>query len=224
MAIKSIAQFKAWFRKGMYPTESNFIDLFDSFFHKTDDIIPIGNVGTLAERLNRKLDTADAGQMVADINALTDIVNALSRKVGDVYTDLDIDTINALIAEVEGRLETFVLMEQLALQSAQLLPLKMNLAYPARITYGNPVAQKIVAELLPAYQRLNLLFLGDDGAVSVSPGGELTVNKVGRSKIHVIPTTNTALYKTAQIDVVPSEIVMASNNAMLFVGNNIFLT
>lgn len=208
----------------MYPTESNFSDLMDSFWHKTDDVIPIGNVGTLAERLNRKLDTADAEQIYDQIKTISVKFGGLEDQIDDVYTDLDVNAIAALRAEVEGRLEAFVLMEQLALQSAQLLPLKMNLTYPARITYGNPVAQKIVAELLPAYQRLNLLFLGDDGAVSVSPGGELTVNRVGRSKIHVIPTTNTALYKTAQIDVVPSEIVIASNNAMLFVGNNIFLT
>lgn len=224
MALKSLAQLKAWFRKGMYPTESNFSDLMDSFWHKTDDVIPIGNVGTLAERLNRKLDTADAEQIYDQIKTISVKFGGLEDQIDDVYTDLDVNAIAALRAEVEGRLEAFVLMEQLALQSAQLLPLKMNLTYPARITYGNPVAQKIVAELLPAYQRLNLLFLGDDGAVSVSPGGELTVNRVGRSKIHVIPTTNTALYKTAQIDVVPSEIVIASNNAMLFVGNNIFLT
>ncbi|MEG0808460.1 MAG: hypothetical protein RR410_08940 [Alistipes sp.] len=224
MATKSIAQLKAWFRKGMYPSESNFIDLFDSFFHKTDDIIPIGNVGTLVERLNRKLDTADAEQIYNQLNTISVKFGGLEDRIDNVYIDLDVNAIAALITQVNDKLETFVLMEQLALQSAQLLPLKMYLTYPARITYGNPAAQKIVAELLPAYQRLNLLFLGDDGAVSVSPDGDLTVNRVGRSKIHVIPTTNTALHKTAEIDVVPSEIVMAANNAMLFVGNNIFLT
>lgn len=224
MPIKNLAQLKAWFRKGMYPTESNFIDFMDSFFHKTDDIIPISAVGTLAERLNRKLDTADAGELRSDIQALTDIVNNVNSRINDVYIDLDIDTINATMSEIETKLEAFVLMEQLAKQSAQLLPLKMNLTYLARITLGNAAQQKIVAELLPSYQRPNLLFLGDDNAVGVTPSGELTINKVGKSKIHVIPTTNTALYKTVEIEVIAPSIVNATPSAMLLVGNNIFIS
>lgn len=224
MPTKNLAQLKSWFRKGMYPTEANFIDFMDSFFHKTDDIIPISAVGTLAERLNRKLDTADADVIREDIMALTDIVNNVNRRINDVYTDLDIDAINMVMAEIESRLEDFVLMEQLAMQSAQLLPLKMNLTYLKRITLGNAAPQKIAAELLPSYQRPNLLFLGDDNAVSVNPGGDLTINKVGKSKIHVIPTTNTALYKTVEIEVIAPSIVNAADGAMLFVGNSIFIS
>lgn len=224
MPTKNLAQLKAWFRKGMYPTESNFIDFMDSFFHKTDDIIPISAVGTLAERLNRKLDSADADELRSDIQALTDIVNNVNSRINDVYIDLDIDTINATMSEIETKLEAFVLMEQLAKQSAQLLPLKMNLTYLARITLGNAAPQKIVAELLPSYQRPNLLFLGDGNAVGVAPSGDLTINKVGKSKIHVIPTTNTALYKTVEIEVVAPSIVNATPSAMLLVGNNIFIS
>ena len=90
MATKSLAQLKARFRRGMYPTEEDFADLMDSLFHKTDDVIPIGSVGTLAERLNRKLDTADARQIPSDIGALTDIVNALSRKVAQPVVSCNI--------------------------------------------------------------------------------------------------------------------------------------
>ena len=224
MATKSLAQLKARFRRGMYPTEEDFADLMDSLFHKTDDVIPIGSVGTLAERLNRKLDTADARQITSDIGALTDIVNALSRKVGDVYIDLDVAAIAALRDNLVSRLEALSLMERLAQQSAQLLPLKMDLRYLKRITLGNRVAQRIAVELRPAPQRPNVLFLGDDGAVSVNPGGELTLNRVGRSKIHVIPTTNTSLYKTVEIEVAPAGVVMAASGAMFAVGNGIFLT
>ena len=55
MAIRSIAQLKAWFRKGAYPLASQFADWMDSYWHK-DETIPIGSVEQLSERLNDKYD------------------------------------------------------------------------------------------------------------------------------------------------------------------------
>lgn len=39
MAIKPIEQLKAFFRRGMYPTEQNFADLIDSFVHRRQEAI-----------------------------------------------------------------------------------------------------------------------------------------------------------------------------------------
>ena len=44
MAIRSIAQLKAWFKRGKYPTEAQFADWIDSFFHKEEDKVPISSV------------------------------------------------------------------------------------------------------------------------------------------------------------------------------------
>ncbi len=41
MAIRVRAQLRKWFGRGMYPTAEQFSDLFDSFFHKTEDKIPM---------------------------------------------------------------------------------------------------------------------------------------------------------------------------------------
>lgn len=54
MAIRTIAQLKAWFRRGKYPTEEQFADWLDSYVHKEESIIPVIQVEGLAEQLNSK--------------------------------------------------------------------------------------------------------------------------------------------------------------------------
>lgn len=63
MAIRSIAQLKAWFKRGSYPTEAQFADWIDSFFHKEEDKVPISSVDQLPEQLNNKYD-ASAGELL----------------------------------------------------------------------------------------------------------------------------------------------------------------
>lgn len=55
MPIKSIEQLKEWFSRGLYPTESNFADLIDSFFHRAEKI-PLNAVETLEDKLEKKTD------------------------------------------------------------------------------------------------------------------------------------------------------------------------
>lgn len=54
MAIRTIAQLKAWFRRGKYPTEEQFADWLDSYVHKEESSIPVIQVEGLAEQLNSK--------------------------------------------------------------------------------------------------------------------------------------------------------------------------
>lgn len=51
MAIRVRAQLRKWFGRGMYPTAEQFSDLFDSFFHKTEDKIPMSGVEGLTDQL-----------------------------------------------------------------------------------------------------------------------------------------------------------------------------
>lgn len=55
MPIKSVEQLKSWFRRGMYPTEQNFSDLIDSFYHR-DSKLPISAVENLSEKLDANND------------------------------------------------------------------------------------------------------------------------------------------------------------------------
>lgn len=58
MAKVSRNQLKAWFRKGLYPLESQFHAWIDSFWHK-DDTLPVTAVEGLADALNGKADRAE---------------------------------------------------------------------------------------------------------------------------------------------------------------------
>ena len=54
MAIRVRAMLRKWFGRGMYPTAEQFSDVFDSFWHKTEDEISMDKVGGLTDRLNGK--------------------------------------------------------------------------------------------------------------------------------------------------------------------------
>lgn len=95
MAIRSIAQLKAWFSRGQYPVESQFADWLDSFFHKSEPI-PLGAVDGLHDMLNAKYDAEKAKRLETAIGEAI-------LKVGDLEGDVN----NAFesIAEVENRIE-----------------------------------------------------------------------------------------------------------------------
>ena len=73
----SLSQIKSWFKKGMYPTESQFANTFDSFWHK-DDTLPLSAIQNLMQILNGKAD-AEAEQYVQIVTDESDI-NNLSQK------------------------------------------------------------------------------------------------------------------------------------------------
>ena len=103
--------------------------------------------------------------------------------------------------------------------------LAMNLVYNERITNRNTVAQKITATLTPVNPRGNVLFLGDNLAVTVFPDGGFVVNRVGQSKVHCIPTDNTSLYRTITIDVVEPVLRTVAATSLRFLANgNLRLT
>lgn len=418
MAIRSVAQLKAWFKRGKYPTESQFADWIDSFFHKEEDKIPIGSVDNLPEQLNGKYPASDGKELekkheqlskdfaehkadsaiefknihenleeleaedvkiwadiatihqdvtdlqaedvkiwadnaelhktdvalqasltsahndigvirdmmkggatltdaraalvalgsnykdlyavsstlkafleandtadttintwteiesflrgITDTQSLTALLNALEAKITTAYNAaiaaaVKAETDRAEGAELElskktdreqkraedaeaalgGRITTTknelkqtdveikqdisairqTILGMLAESAGRVIPLVMNVTPPRKITLGNPVTQFVKAELLPSFAVQNVLFLGDSKAVDVDPDGAVTVLGLGKSRVHVIPTENTALHQTVEIEVVKPSIINASAGSMLFAGNGaIFLT
>ena len=104
------------------------------------------------------------------------------------------------------------------LEALGLFPTSMELSYPAHLTTGNKTA-KINAVLLPERVHQNVLCLGDDKAVSVTPDGYITVLGAGTSVIHVIPTCNMALFRTIQIKVTAPTIRLATRTSMRLTAN-----
>lgn len=418
MAIRSIAQLKAWFKRGKYPTEAQFADWIDSFFHKEEDKVPISSVEGLPEQLNGKYDAAAGEQLesnfrqlrtdyeahekssreqfnnIADnieeleaederqqgeIDALNTEVENIHKKdaaqdeeieelhktdtalqtsltaahddigkiremlksgatlaeakaalvaLGANYKDLyavastlktflqskdtadatintwqeiesflqgstDAQSLTTLLSQLETKIttayntaiaaavktekeraeaaelevsrqvdrektraeaaesaldnritqtkaelkQTDVEIKQdiaavrqtmlgiLAESAGRVIPLVVNVTPPRKITLGNTVTQYIKAELLPSFAVQNVLFLGDGKAVEVDPDGAVQVLGLGKSRVHVIPTENTALHKTVEIEVVrPSALKDADGGLLVTAGNNILLT
>lgn len=101
----------------------------------------------------------------------------------------------------EAEIEKMKHLQESISGAASLAPTRMELTYTKRITQRNPYVQRIVAKMFPSYSLQNVLFLGDDVAVSVDPAGVVTPLKIGTSRIHVIPTQATHLYKTINVTV-----------------------
>lgn len=101
----------------------------------------------------------------------------------------------------EAEIEKMKQLQESISGAASLAPTRMELTYTKRITQRNPYVQRIVAKMFPSYSLQNVLFLGDDVAVSVDPAGVVTPLKNGTSRIHVIPTQATHLYKTVNVTV-----------------------
>ena len=78
----SLDTMKSWFKKGLYPTESQFASVFDSFWHK-DDAIPMASVQNLTQTLNNKASAFHKHEL-SDIYDLSvfeqDISNQLKTK------------------------------------------------------------------------------------------------------------------------------------------------
>ena len=110
-------------------------------------------------------------------------------------------------------------LEESLISKYKLIPTSMKLNYPKKVTYRNTQPFKVEVELLPVDTGRNVLFLGDDRAVSITPDGIFMINGVGMSKIHVIPTENTGIYQTIQIEVQEPGIRFTSGKGMRLSGS-----
>lgn len=78
------------------------------------------------------------------------------------------------------------------------VPAELVVENPGVLAAGGADVQ-IKAQLLPKSVVQNILFLGDDNAVSVSPTGLIKINKSGESVIHVIPTNRVELWQKIRV-------------------------
>ena len=177
---------------------------------------------TAAKNANTKADAADKAAGAATTAANT--ANSKAALADQKATAAD-NAANLAGETAEEARATIVRFEELwesLVGQYKMIPTGMNLDYPPRITFRNTVPRRITYELLPTNTGRNVLFLGDDNAVSVQPDGSLTVNRTGISKIHVIPTENTSIYRTIQITVAEPELRRVKSNSLRLMGNGSF--
>lgn len=145
------------------------------------------NATNAATKASSAADTAN--KEAASVNAAKSEALAAAARAGSTATT------------AEAEIEKMKQLQESISGAASLAPTRMELAYTKRITQRNPYVQRIVAKMFPSYSLQNVLFLGDDVAVSVDPAGVVTLLKIGTSRIHVIPTQATHLYKTINVEV-----------------------
>lgn len=103
-----------------------------------------------------------------------------------------------------------------------LIPAGMTVESVERITIGNLSDNRINAVLTPAGTLKNVIYISDNKAVTVAPDGRIQVVAKGRSTVHVIPTCNTALAKTIQIEVTAPTLRMVSRTSLRFTQSGVF--
>ena len=130
---------------------------------------------------------------------------------------------NATAAAIEAKEDCEEVIAAAAeLEPLNLVPTAMTVEYPSRLLVGNMAENFIRATLAPASVKPNVLFLGDDKAVSVTPDGRITILAAGISIIHVIPTCNVALYKTIQIKVSEPTVRLVTLSSIRLTANGNF--
>ena len=100
MAIRVRAQLRKWFGRGMYPTAEQFSDLFDSFFHKTEDKIPMSGVEGLTDQLNGKYSTAEGRELEKKVQKVTPDRSAHVASSEKAFNEVQND-----IEVLDGRLD-----------------------------------------------------------------------------------------------------------------------
>lgn len=167
---------------------------------------------------NAETATLSANTAAGNANTATSNANAATNATLKATEDCTAATGAANEATEECReiIETASNLEALGL-----FPTSMTLSYPAKLTRNNKVA-RINAVLHPDRVYQNVICLGDNKAVSVTPDGLLQVIGKGVSVIHVIPACNVALYRTIQIEVIEPTIRLLTRQSIRFTSNGKF--
>ncbi len=167
---------------------------------------------------NAETATLSANTAAGNANTATSNANAATNATLKATEDCTAATGAANEATEECReiIETASNLEALGL-----FPTSMTLSYPAKLTRNNKVA-RINAVLHPERVYQNVICLGDNKAVSVTPDGLLQVIGKGVSVIHVIPACNVALYRTIQIEVIEPTIRLVTRQSIRFTSNGKF--
>lgn len=167
---------------------------------------------------NAETATLSANTAAGNANTATSNANAATNATLKATEDCTAATGAANEATEECReiIETASNLEALGL-----FPTSMTLSYPAKLTRNNKVA-RINTVLHPDRVYQNVICLGDNKAVSVTPDGLLQVIGKGVSVIHVIPACNVALYRTIQIEVIEPTIRLVTRQSIRFTSNGKF--
>lgn len=159
-----------------------------------------------------KTATAAAKTATTNANTATDAANTAAAAATKAKQDAEAATEDAIEAtEAANEATTTVLAA-----FGGLIPTGMTVESVERLTIGNLADNRINAVLTPAGTLKNVIYISDNKAVTVAPDGRIQVVAKGRSTVHVIPTCNTALAKTIQIEVTAPTLRLTTRTSLRF--------
>lgn len=156
-------------------------------------------------RQNAETATSEAQTATTDANNAKDAANTAAAAANTAKQDADTAASNATstanAAAAYAREEADAAVLEVRNTMGIFVPTGMSVEAPERLTVGNTYKPLIKVTLQPSTAMKNVIYMSDNEAVKVSPDGKITVLRTGVSEIHVIPTCNTALFKTVQVRV-----------------------
>ena len=152
------------------------------------------------------------GEVKRTENELTRVGNENERVDSETNRKNEYGVLKVQMEETinEGREVT----ESVLAAFERLIPSNIEVSCPKRITLGNMTPGKVEVKFTPKGTLKNVIYMGDNKSVSVLPDGELRVTGKGVSTIHVIPTCNTQLFKTVQVEVVSPQLRMVKKGQL----------
>lgn len=171
----------------------------------------IETCGNVRDALTLFLDT-NVGEITADIDNRLAGADA-ARQSAEVAAQ-KAEATRALVEELVGVLSSQNLYK----------PIQLAVKSPTEITLTNLAQPQIEAHILPKFGLGGVLFISDNKALEITPDGKITPLAVGVSRVNVVATGNTSLYKQLLIAVVPPRMRMAGDSIRLDGNGNIRLT
>ena len=100
MSVRSTAQLKAWFRRGMFPTEEQFADWMDSYVHKNESRLSLSQIEGLIDLLNGKYEASLGADLEQRQSKLESLLTDHIRQADDMFDDIgqletDVETVVA---------------------------------------------------------------------------------------------------------------------------------
>lgn len=159
-----------------------------------------------------KTATAAAKTATTNANTATDAANTAAAAATKAKQDAEAATEDAIEATEAANEATATVLAAFG----GLIPTGMTVESVERLTIGNLADNRINAVLTPAGTLKNVIYISDNKAVTVAPDGRIQVVAKGRSTVHVIPTCNTALAKTIQIEVTAPTLRLTTRTSLRF--------
>lgn len=153
-----------------------------------------------------------ASQKAEAANTATEEAKAATAAANEATEAAQVATEETKTATAEAQAATADTLAKISI----LVPSALTVEAPRRITWGNVAPIAIKAVLSPVTAMRNLIYISDNKAVEVSTDGVLMPVAKGVSRVHVIPTQNTALARTCLIEVGDPRLRISSQSALRF--------